>query len=53
MKISELIELLNYYKVRFGDLELHVETYEYDMPFTNDNIGYDSNRKTINFYAWL
>ena len=51
MKISELIEFLNAYKERLGDLELHVETYEYDMPFTNDNIGYDSNRKTINFYA--
>ena len=51
MRITDLIELLNDYKERLGDLELHVEAYEYDMPFTNDNIGYDSNRKTINFYA--
>ena len=51
MRITDLIELLNDYKERLGDLELHVETYEYDMPFTNNNIGYDSNRKTLNFYA--
>lgn len=51
MKISELIELLNDYKERLGDLELHIETYEYDMPFTSGNIGYDSNRKMLNFYA--
>ena len=51
MTLSELINILNDYKEKLGDLELHVEAYEYDMPFTGDNIGYDSNRKTINFYA--
>ena len=47
MKISELINILNDCKKKFGDINMYKAGYLYDIPLENTDISYDSNKRTL------